>query len=213
LSPEETAWVLLQCLGERLRGQRFVYDLKFSDHIPEAARRLGAEPLVERSGHAFLHARMREADALLGADVGGHYFHRALDGGDDALYTTCLLLAYLARTGQTLAALRRACPAIYITPDLRVPTPPDRQPEILSRVSAAWAQFPQLSTDGVRIEMPGGWALVRRSMTEPALTFRFEGLDWHALEDLVARFREALPADTSESLWRQYRTAMGLEGE
>ena len=54
LSPEETAWVLLQCLGDELSGERFVYDLKFSDRIPEAARRLGAEPLAERSGHGFL---------------------------------------------------------------------------------------------------------------------------------------------------------------
>ncbi len=46
LGAEETAWVLLQCLGDELRGQRFVYDLKFSDRIAEAARQLGAEPLV-----------------------------------------------------------------------------------------------------------------------------------------------------------------------
>jgi phosphomannomutase len=211
LSPEETAWVLLRCLGERLQGQRFVYDLKFSDRIPEAARRLGAEPLVERSGHAFLRGRMREADALLGADLSGHYFHRALNGGDDALYTASLLVAHLSRTAQTLAQLRRTCPAIYMTPELRVPASPDRQPEVLERVSATWNQFPQRSLDGVRIDMPGGWALVRPSVTEPALTFRFEGLDWHALEDVVKRFRDGLPEELGQSLWQQYRTAMGLD--
>ena len=57
LQAEEAAWVLLQCLGEELRGERFVYDVKFSDRIPEAARQLGAEPLVERSGHAFIRTR------------------------------------------------------------------------------------------------------------------------------------------------------------
>ena len=54
LGPEEATWVLLHCLGDELRGERFVYDLKFSDRIAEAARQLGAEPLAERSGHAFL---------------------------------------------------------------------------------------------------------------------------------------------------------------
>ena len=64
--------------------------------------------------------------------------------------------------------------------------------------------------DGVRIDMPGGWALVRSSVTEPALTFRFEGLDWHALEDLVERFCDALP-EVGDELWLRYRAAMGSE--
>jgi phosphomannomutase/phosphoglucomutase len=213
LSPEESAWVVLECLGEQLRGQRFVYDLKFSDRIPEAARRLGAEPLAERSGHAFLHARMQAADALLGADLSGHYFHRALDGGDDALYTACLLVAYLSRTGTTLSQRRATCPAVYMTPDLRLPAAANEQREVLDRVGAAWNRFPQRALDGVRIDMPGGWALVRRSVTEPALTFRFEGLDWLALEDVVKRFREGLPQETGDLLWQEYRTAMGLEVE
>ncbi len=56
LNAEETTWVLLQCLGDELRGQRFICDVEFSDRIAEAARKLGAEPIVERSGHAFLRA-------------------------------------------------------------------------------------------------------------------------------------------------------------
>ena len=160
LSPEETAWVLLQCLGDKLSGERFVYDLKFSDRIPEAARRLGRTAGRGAAATAFSR-RMREADALLGADLSGHYFHRALNGGDDALYTACLLVAYLARTGRPLARLRATCPAIYITPDLRSAARPDRQRKVIEGVSAAWNRFPQRSLDGVRIDVPGGWALVR----------------------------------------------------
>lgn len=58
LNAEETVWVLLQCLGDELRGQQFVHDGKFSDRIIDAARQLGAEPLAERSGYAFLRGRM-----------------------------------------------------------------------------------------------------------------------------------------------------------
>lgn len=75
---------------------------------------------------------------------------------------------------------------------------------------AAWAEFPQSLLNGVRIDMPGGWALVRSSVTEAALTFRFEGLDWHALEDLVERFCDALP-EIGDELWMRYRSAMGGE--
>ena len=212
LGAEEAACALLNCLGEELRGQRCVFDLKFSDRIAEAARQLGAEPLVERSGHAFLRTRMGDSGAMFGAKISGHYFHRALDGGDDGLYTACLLIAYLARSGRTLSELRRACPPVYMTPDLRVSVAVDQQPKILEQVRAAWSQFPQRTLDGVRVDLPGGWALVRSSVTEPALTFRFEGLDWHALDDLVERFCDALP-EFGDELWTRYRAAMGSQGK
>ena len=58
--------------------------------------------------------------------------------------------------------------------------------------------------------MPGGWALVRSSVTEPALTFRFEGLDWHALDDLVERFCDAMP-EYGDELWGRFKAAVGGE--
>ena len=151
---------------------------------------------------------MCESGALFGAEVSGHYFHRALDGGDDGLYTACRLIAWLARSGQTLAQLRRGCPAVYMTPDLRVPMAVDAQAAVIENARTAWAQFPQQAIDGVRINIPGGWALVRSSVTEPALMFRFEGLDWRALDDLVERFCDSLP-ELGDDLWLRYRAAMG----
>jgi phosphomannomutase len=110
-----------------------------------------------------------------------------------------------------MSEMRRACPPIYMTPDLRVFVAVDRQQGILEQVRAAWADFPQRTLDGIRIDTPGGWALVRASVTEPALTFRFEGLDWHALEHLAERFCDTLPEDLGDQLWGHYRTAMGGE--
>jgi phosphomannomutase len=208
LNPEEAVWTLMNCLGAQLCGESFVYDLKFSDRIVEAARRFGAEPLVERSGHAFLRARMAQSGALFGAEVSGHYFHRNLGGAEDGLYTACRLIEWLARSQRTLADWRRDCPPVHMTPDIRLAVPQDRQSEIIEQVRAAWSQFPQQSIDGVRIDMPGGWALVRSSVTEPALTFRFEGIDWPALEDLVERFCDALP-EYGDELWMRYRAAIG----
>ncbi len=210
LRPEEAAWALLQCLGKELKDERFVHDVKFSDRIPEVARQFGAEPLVERSGHAFIRTRVRDAAAVFGAEASGHYFYRALEGCDDGLYTACLVIAHLARSGQTLAELRRACPPIYMTPDLRLAVEPDVQPKIIQQIRSAWEGFPQRTIDGVRIDTPGGWALVRSSVTEPALTFRFEGLDWHALDDLVERFCDAMP-EYGDELRRHFKAAVGGE--
>ncbi|MBN1395408.1 MAG: hypothetical protein JW959_10325 [Pirellulales bacterium] len=209
LNPEEAVFVTLESFGDDLAGERFVHDLKYSDRVAEHARRLGAEPVAERSGHAFLRTRMRQCDARLGAEASGHYFFRELDGGEDALYAACRLIAWLARSGRKLSAVRRGCPTTYMTPDLRVPMDDERREEIIDRLAADWADFPQLKTDGVRIDTPGGWMLVRNSVTEPALTFRFEGLDWHALDDLVDRCRAALPDKIGDELWGRYRAAMG----
>jgi phosphomannomutase / phosphoglucomutase len=212
LSPEEAVWVLLHCLADQLPGERFIYDLKFSDAVAAAAKDFGAEPLAERSGHAFLRTRMCDSGALLGAEISGHYFYRALNGGDDPLYTACLLISYLARSQRPLSELRRACPPVFITPDLRISLPLDQQPAAIAQIRQSWSQFPQRTTDGVRIDMPGGWALVRSSVTEPALTFRFEGVDWPALDDLVERFCDALP-DFGDELWMRYRVAVGGNGD
>ena len=209
LTGEETAWILLQAMGPKLKGDRFVYDVKFSDRIREAAVGLGAEPLVERSGHAFLAARMRRADALFGAELTGHYFFRELEGGDDSLLAACMLIVHLAESGQTLADLRRACPPVFITPDLHVSINGSDRDALIEGVRRAWSEHPQTTVNGVRIEVPGGWALVRKSVTGPSLSFRFESADWHGLEHLVSRFCQLLP-EIGPELWTRYKTAVGI---
>ena len=210
LSAEEATCVLLESLGPGLPGERFVYDVKFSDRVPETARRLGAEPLVERSGHAFLRKRMLRSKARFGAEVSGHYFFRDLEGGDDGLFAACWMISYLAQSaGATLAGFRRACPQVFMTPDLRVPMEAPRQPAVIERVRQLWRKYPQTEVDGVRVTFPDGWALVRGSVTEQALTFRFESGDWNGLGRLVHRFSKGL-AEVGETLRTQYNEAVGL---
>jgi phosphomannomutase/phosphoglucomutase len=207
LTAEEATWVLLQSLGPELAGHPFVYDLKFSDRIPEAAAELGAEPLVERSGHAFLRTRMLQTEAMFGAEVSGHYFHRALGGDDDGLFTACQMIAYLARSGATLSQLRRRSPPVFVTPDLRVDVEPGRRGEVIELVRAAWSHYPQTTLDGVRVSFPDGWALTRSSVTESAMTFRFEATDGNKLLEIVRSFCGPL-GDVGEQLWDAYEASL-----
>lgn len=203
LTAEEATWVLLQSYGKRLKRQPFVHDLKFSDRIAEAARKLGAEPLAERSGHTFLRARMLASGAPFGAEVSGHYFFGELGGGDDGLFAACRMVALLAESGKTLAQWRRRCPAVHITPDLRLPVEGEEAQALIDGVRQTWRQYPQDTTDGVRIDFPEGWALVRASVTEPAMTCRFEAKDAGKLDRLVRRFCTSLPK-MGEDLWERY---------
>ncbi|MCC6494348.1 MAG: hypothetical protein IT424_15155 [Pirellulales bacterium] len=210
LSAEEATYVYLRSFGEALAGSSFVHDLKFSDRIREVARQLGAEPLTERSGHAFIRTRMLDTGALFGAEISGHYFFRALDGGDDALFAACWMIDYLARSERALADLRRECPPSYMTPDLRLPVALEDCSGAIDHIRASWLKYPQTTLDGVRIDFPTGWALVRSSVTEPALTFRFESTSWAALHRLVWKFCDSMD-HMGDALWARYEAAMGSQ--
>ena len=209
LSVEETTWVLLRSLGRKLRGQPVLYDQKLSDRVPEMVRRFGAEPLVQPSGTAHFHGQMLETGAIFGVHSHGHYYFGDLDGDADALYTACRIIAYLAEPGKQLDQLRRRCPKVFMTPDIPLQVPADAGDQLLNTLRTAWSGFPQCTLDGLRIDLPGGWALVRSAPDEPALTFRFESLDWPALDETVRRVCATLPDEVRTSLWSRYEFAMG----
>jgi phosphomannomutase/phosphoglucomutase len=95
-----------------------------------------------------------------------------------------------------------------LTADLRIPIQPEEGQAVIKSVRSKWADYPQHTTDGVRVEFPDGWALVRHSVTEPALTFRFESNDDEQLTILVKRFCDALP-DVGEDLWFEFELSAG----
>lgn len=210
LTAEEATWVLLQGLGSELEGRPFVCDLRFSNHILETAGGLGAVPVVERPGHAFLHHRMLQTGAKFGAEISGHYFFDALEGGSDALFAACQMIAHLARSDLPPAEVRRMCPPVYITPELRVLIEPECLGGVIEQIRSAWSQYPQTSIDGVRVSFPDGWALVRSSATEPALSLRFEAAGWTGLGELAHRFCQAL-GDVGNDLWIEYEAVMGAQ--
>jgi phosphomannomutase/phosphoglucomutase len=210
LTADEATSILLQSFGHQLAGKPFVYDVKFSDRVPQAARKLGAEPLVERSGPVSVRSRMLKTGAPFGAEAGGHYFFGDLGGGDDGLFAACRMIAHLAGSGRTLAKIRRKCPKVFVTPDLAVRVKARYRQEVVRRVSEHWSKYPQTRVDGVRIELPDGWVLVRNPATEPALVFRFESRDWKSLAKLVSRFCDSLP-EVGEALWARYEDAQGLD--
>jgi phosphomannomutase/phosphoglucomutase len=150
---------------------------------------------------------MLQTGAVLGAEVSGHYFHRSLNGDDDGLFTACQMIAYLARCEATLAELRRRCPPVFVTPDLRVHVAPGHASDVIELVRAAWSHYPQTTLDGVRVSFPDGWALVRSSVTESSLTFRFEATDRTKLLEIVRSFCHPL-GDIGDQLWGAYEASL-----
>lgn len=160
----------------RQRPGDVVYDLKCSSVVPEEVRRMGGVPVMEKSGHAFIKTTLLRRKAVLGGEISGHFFFGDL-GRDDGLYATLFMLRILVEEGQGLAALADSVPRYPITPDIRLPCPPDEARAIVQELEGAFAREEdvEISTlDGVRIAWPDGWALVRPSVTEPLITLRFE---------------------------------------
>lgn len=193
LHPDEMLVILIRALGSRMRGRLVVYDLKCSMIVDREARRQGALPMMERSGHAFIKRRMITEGADLGGEVSGHYFWRELAGGDDGLFTAMLLIRLLQQGGRPLSALRREVPARFITPDIRLACPPDVAAGLLQRVKSSFPPDRQNDLDGVRVNFERGWGLLRASITEPKITLRFEGEDPASLREVMDRFLSALP--------------------
>ena len=203
LTAEEGAWILVRSFGREWEERVFVYDIKCSERIPRTAEELGGRPVAQRSGHAFIRTSMIHQEALFGAEISGHFFFGELEGGDDGLFSACRLLRFLDESGRSLADWRRNCPLIFTTADLRVEVEAREGEEMIRRIEREFAGFPQNSLDGVRISFPAGWALVRRSVTAPELTFRFEGNSAAELEAIVAEFAGRL-GDMGNRLREKY---------
>jgi phosphomannomutase/phosphoglucomutase len=168
-----------------------VYDLKCASVLPRAVEAAGGTAVMQPSGHGFIKTTMIQSQADLGVEVSGHHFYKALAGGDDSLFTALVVLNLLTNTQQPLADLIEPIGWPAITPDLRIPFAGDA-PAAVEQIASGCGGC-VLRLDGVRAEYDDGWALARASITEPAVTFRFEGRNRNHLAQIAARFLVTLP--------------------
>jgi phosphomannomutase/phosphoglucomutase len=172
---------LLVVLG-RDAVQRFgtgipvIFDVKCSDVLPKALAAAGARPVMWKTGHSLIKAKMKEEDAPLAGEMSGHMFF-AGDwlGFDDALFAAARLLEIVSRTPGGLSAHLADLPETFATPELRVECPEERKFGIAAEAAEYFgARYPVNTIDGVRISWPDGWGLLRASNTQSVLVLRFE---------------------------------------
>ena len=176
-------------------GATVIADVKSSRVLFDEITRLGGAPLMWRTGHAPIKAKMAEVKAPLAGEQAAHlFFADRYYGFDDALYAAVRLLDLVARSGRSLAALRAELPAMFNTPELRFPCPGERKfavvEEVGSRLRERGADVNAI--DGVRVSSPDGWWLLRASNTEDALVARVEADSEEGLERLKAELARQL---------------------
>jgi len=182
---------------ERNPGACILYDVKCSGHLAGFVLRHGGSPLMWKTGHSLIKAKMKETGAELAGEMSGHFFFKERWlGFDDGLYAAARLLEILATRAEEPEAVFAELPASLSTPELKVPMA-EGEPHAFIEAFTAVARFEgaRLSTiDGVRADWPDGWGLVRASNTTPILVLRFEADNEAALARVQAEFRTALRA-------------------
>jgi phosphomannomutase/phosphoglucomutase len=157
-------------------GAPVVFDVKCSQGLEEDIRAHGGKPVMWKTGHSIMKAKMKELAAPLAGELSGHvFFTHGYYGFDDAIYGSLKLLEIVTRSGTTLAELRDSIPYYTATPEIRLDTTDDEKFAIVDRVRDHFrARLPVIDIDGARVQFPDGWALVRASNTQPVLVVRFE---------------------------------------
>jgi phosphomannomutase / phosphoglucomutase len=165
-------------------GTPVIFDVKCSEVLPAALTAAGARPIMWKTGHSLIKAKMKEEQAPLAGEMSGHmFFGGDYLGFDDALFAAARLLEILSRGRFGLAGLLSDLPATTATPEIRVDVPEERKFDLVERAVAHFSsRYPVNTIDGVRITFPDGWGLLRASNTQPILVLRFEASNQRSLD-------------------------------
>ena len=193
--PDRLLMLFAKDIVSRNPGSDVVYDVKCTRHLNSVISGFGGRPIICRSGHSFIKRKILDTDALIGGELSGHIcFSERWFGFDDGLYSAARLLEIVGSQEESLADLLAEFPDSVATPEIYVAaTDSEKFSLIDTLVEAADFEDATLTTiDGLRVDFPDGWGLVRASNTEPALTLRFEADSDESLEDIKGAFRELL---------------------
>jgi len=189
--------LLARDILRRKPGATIIADVKASRILFDGIARLGGRPVMWKTGHSHIKAKLKETGAAFAGEMSAHlFFADRYYGYDDALYAAVRLLAALGLAGESLAKFRDGLPAVLNTPEIRFPCPEEKKrpamAELAARLAGSGASFEAI--DGVRVSTPDGWWLLRASNTQDVLVARCESGDAAGLERLKRTLAETIAA-------------------
>ena len=192
--PDRQLILFARDILSRVKGGTVIFDVKCTQRLAPAIREAGGVPLMWKTGHSLVKAKLRETGAPIAGEMSGHmFFKERWYGFDDGMYTAARLLEILSRSADPSAVLN-ALPTSFNTPELNVPCAEGEPAQVITKIQET-ARFPGAeisTTDGLRADYPDGFGLVRASNTTPVLVMRFEGHNEAALHRIEADFMAAL---------------------
>ncbi|RUL70557.1 phosphomannomutase/phosphoglucomutase [Dyella choica] len=197
--PDRTLMLFARDVLSRQPGATIIYDVKCTGHLKGQILDAGGSPLMWRTGHSLIKAKIRETGAELAGEMSGHFFFKERwYGFDDGIYAGARLLEILAGDleGRTPEEIFATCPKGVSTPELKVAMAEGEHYRFIEkfREQAKFSDATLVTIDGVRADWPDGWGLVRASNTTPILVLRFDADNEEALKRIQDTFRAQLLA-------------------
>ncbi len=171
-------------------GTTFISEVKASQCLYDDIAAKGGRPIMWKTGHSLMKAKLKAESAVLAGEMSGHmFFADRYFGFDDAIYASCRLVEILAKTKRSLSSLVADLPQTTVTPEIRVDCPDTLKFQLVDQVRTQLADYlaegqpvgasnlrmrELVTIDGVRAIFEDGWGLIRASNTQPALVLRFE---------------------------------------
>ncbi len=194
--PDRLLMLFAKDIVSRNPGADILFDVKCSRRLNSLISSYGGRPVMWKSGHSFMKAKMRETGALLAGELSGHiFFKERWFGFDDGLYAAARLLEVLGIEDRSPEDVFADFPEDLSTPEITISVTDESKFTIVESLCALKDQFVggNASTiDGLRVEYPNAWGLCRASNTTPMLVLRFEADDEAAMEDVKAAFKAQL---------------------
>jgi phosphomannomutase/phosphoglucomutase len=178
-------------------GADIIYDVKCSRHLNTLISDLGGRPIMWKTGHSHMKAKLKETGALLAGEFSGHIcFGERWYGFDDALYSAVRLLEILGSESRTADEIFAQFPTTFSTPEIKITTTETEKFDVMKHleIEGDFGAGTITSIDGIRVDYADGWGLIRPSNTSPVLSLRFEADTAEALERIQDVFQAQLTA-------------------
>jgi phosphomannomutase/phosphoglucomutase len=178
----------------RKPGSTFIGEVKCSQILYDELKRLGGNPIMYKTGHSLIKAKMKQEHAELAGEMSGHmFFADRYFGYDDALYAACRLIEIVSKSGKPLSAQLEGLPKTVTTPEIRVDCPDETKFDVVARVAQQFRSTHNVvEVDGARVLFDKGWGLLRASNTQPVLVMRFEADSAELLAQYQAELESVL---------------------
>lgn len=176
-------------------GADIIYDVKCTRDLASEIVKYGGRPVMWKTGHSLIKAKIQESGAQLAGEMSGHIFFKdRWFGFDDALYAAARLLEILSVDSRSPTEVFADLPNSINTPEINVVLKEGENFAIIDKLlSRADFEDARVTTiDGLRVDFPHGWGLVRASNTTPSLVFRFEADNEQALDEIQGKFKKSL---------------------
>lgn len=195
--PDRLMMLFASDVLSRNHGAQIIYDIKCSSNLTRVIYEKGGEPIMWKTGHSLIKAKMKQSGAALAGEMSGHiFFNERWYGFDDGLYSGARLLEILSGVNQKSDAVFGALPDAVNTPELNVPMREGETHKFIEdlMMQADFGDANITMIDGIRADFADGWGLVRASNTTPVLVLRFEGKNEAAMKRIQQAFKNQMLA-------------------